>query len=302
MTSAGIRAYVHDDNANRTQITETPSGGPTTTVATDTYDRTAANSPGLDELTTMTVDGKTTTFDDNGDGRVTTQAGSVGRTMSWDGHDRWTGGTFGTTTVVNTLDPAGKLQQRRANGNDATTTRHSYAGGSPVFVLNDDGTTITTTNIDGPVGAVATYHGPPTAGSVVTFPYFNGHGDSTATADSTGARTGLVKSYDPFGNQDVASYTNGTDEAWTGAWHKKTDISANLVHMGAWPYDPTRGRFLSVDPIDGGNPNNYEYASQDPVDGYDLTGECDFYTCMGNGVKKAGKKAGKWAWKNQEKS
>jgi hypothetical protein len=43
--------------------------------------------------------------------------------------------------------------------------------------------------------------------------------------------------------------------------------------MGARPYDPALGRFLSVDPIEGGSLNNYDYAAHDPVNAYDLTGE-----------------------------
>ena len=42
--------------------------------------------------------------------------------------------------------------------------------------------------------------------------------------------------------------------------------------MGARPYDPSLGRFLSVDPIEGGSLNPYDYANQDPLNGYDLDG------------------------------
>jgi hypothetical protein len=45
-----------------------------------------------------------------------------------------------------------------------------------------------------------------------------------------------------------------------------------MILMGARPYDPTLGRFLAVDPIDGGSLNNYDYAGQDPINGYDLDG------------------------------
>ena len=44
--------------------------------------------------------------------------------------------------------------------------------------------------------------------------------------------------------------------------------------MGARPYDSALGRFLAVAPVEGRSVNNYEYAGQDPVSRYDLTGAC----------------------------
>jgi len=60
--------------------------------------------------------------------------------------------------------------------------------------------------------------------------------------------------------------------------------------MGARPYDPTLGRFLTTDPIDSGSLNNYDYTGQDPVNGYDLSGlflanaggDCEIGSCGGN--------------------
>jgi RHS repeat-associated protein len=35
--------------------------------------------------------------------------------------------------------------------------------------------------------------------------------------------------------------------------------------MGVRLYVPTLGRFLQVDPVEGGSLNSYEYAGQDPI-------------------------------------
>jgi len=43
--------------------------------------------------------------------------------------------------------------------------------------------------------------------------------------------------------------------------------------MGARVYIPQLGRFLQTDPVYGGSANPYDYVSQDPVNGTDLTGE-----------------------------
>src|SRR5262249_30903345 len=42
---------------------------------------------------------------------------------------------------------------------------------------------------------------------------------------------------------------------------------------GARPYDPSVGRFVSSDPIEGGSINNYDFAGQDPLNATDLSGQ-----------------------------
>jgi hypothetical protein len=51
--------------------------------------------------------------------------------------------------------------------------------------------------------------------------------------------------------------------------------------MGVRLYDPRVGRFLEVDPIEGGSANNYDYVAGDPINNLDLAGTfCIGHHCV----------------------
>ncbi len=47
--------------------------------------------------------------------------------------------------------------------------------------------------------------------------------------------------------------------------------------MGVRLYNPATGRFLSMDPVYGGNLNAYEYAHADPLNRFDLDGKRNWF-------------------------
>jgi RHS repeat-associated protein len=121
------------------------------------------------------------------------------------------------------------------------------------------------TYITGPGGLLVTdINGEP------TYPLANAHGDIVGTTDVAGGFTATPIA-DEFGRPTTGVPTSRL--GWLGAHQRSTDHTATgIIRMGVRLYDPTLGRFLSVDPVEGGSANDYDYAAGDPVNRTDLCG------------------------------
>jgi RHS repeat-associated protein len=108
--------------------------------------------------------------------------------------------------------------------------------------------------------------------SITAWQFTNLHGDVVATVNGSDAGTDSVSIADDFGNMETSGQI-GTDRyGWLGSYQRPADNPAGIVLMGVRLYNAATGRFLSVDPMRGGNANAYDYCSGNAVNCNDTTG------------------------------
>ncbi|MGV8978916.1 MAG: hypothetical protein ACOH17_12805 [Cellulomonas sp.] len=256
---------------------------------------------------TSTTGGGVMVYNTHGD------ATTIGtQSFTYDSSDRVAAGSAGGTnqTVTYTLDATGRTVTRTGTGTapgvDTSTTVYSYTGAGDTADLQlTAANTISERYLALPGGVLYTKRYATTGGDIWALP--NLHGDTLTTTNTTGTPTGTPAIYDPYGNPlapttglldlttDPTTRTGGLTDGWVGSHQRGTEHTgtANWTLMGARTYLPGYGQFTTTDPSYAGNTNPYAYP-QDPINGYDLNGQCSKYRKVGGRCPDVGANVNSW--------
>jgi RHS repeat-associated protein len=280
-SSCTARTYGYDADSNRTSLTTatynvtgttcaTPPAGTTVSHTYDTADRNADPGYAYDEL------GRTLNV-------PATDTSGNRAAVAYNSNDMVATQSSGPLSDTWTTDPAGRLTTLTAtdisNGGTATTTTTSHydnSDDSPAWIDTTAGSTATwTRNVHGLGGQLAAIQ---SSAGTAALQLTNLHGDVVATTNDTTIATGTTAVFESteFGAPRTTNTVNPR-YSWLGAHQRSTDDLAGLTLMGARLYNPATGRFLSTDPVPGGNANPFIYPA-DPINGFDLNGQWGWHS------------------------
>jgi RHS repeat-associated protein len=300
-TEAGLsKSYTYDKAVRLTAATIGTNSyaysyaAPTT--CTGTYNANAAKSS---NITSKTINSTTTTFCYDYADRLVSSSDATLTTPTYDGHGNTTrlGTAFnadGVKFAYDSSDRNTRIQENSgsdydiriardatdrilshyASGLTNSNTWYSYTGSSSApTMLFDASANLLERYMQLAGGVLLTIR----SGSTRVYSLSNIHGDTLATTNQNGSSPSYF-TYEPYGKLVGSTAPNNVNAGTAtfgpvGKFEKLTDykVKGQPTQMGARAYMAVLGRFMSVDPIDGGNANNYTFPAN-PITGFDLSG------------------------------
>ncbi len=167
--------------------------------------------------------------------------------------------TEGSNTITYTRDVLGRIiVSNFNNGSEIKKYVYDSNSSSPVIVKNNSNVVIEK-NVSLPG---------------IGFRYYNTgvieYSISSSTGNVLATNSSEIRRYDPFGVQ--IDFTNIYGFGGSVLRETESRFSIAFIQMGARVYIPKIGRFIQVDPIEGGTQNDYVYPL-DPINSSDFKGE-----------------------------
>ncbi|MFG3496811.1 DNRLRE domain-containing protein [Streptomyces sp. NPDC047886] len=267
------RTYAFDKRTNRTSLTTAEgapgaacptTGGTTTTHTYDSADRLVDTGYVYDAFGRTTVlPGSAVAYYTNDLVRQQT-TDTQRQTWTLDTAHRFRGWTVETHETGTWTVTASKLNHY---DNDSD---------NPRWIVEDTSTGELTRNVESASGDLAATTD---ASGNTVLQLTNIHGDVALQLPLDQADAPLALDNDEYGNPRTSQ--PATRYNWLGAKQRSTETLTGLTLMGVRLYNPTTGRFLSTDPVYGGNANAYDYCTADPINCYDLDGRFGWKKWLG---------------------
>ncbi|MBD0736451.1 DNRLRE domain-containing protein [Streptomyces sp. CBMA29] len=257
------RGYGFDARTNRTSVStaqaapgqDCPASG---TAVTSTYDS-------ADRLV-----GAGYTYD--AFGRTTTLPGSV--SVGYFANDIARQETTATQRQTWNLDSGMRFRNWTAEQKSGSawvalgtkTNHYDCDADSPRWIVEDAATGAVTRNVSSLSGGLTATTG---ASGDAVLQLSTVHGDIAVQLPLDSSVAPTVLDTDEYGNERAGQ--NTARYGWLGVRQRSAETVTGHILMGIRLYDPSTGRFLSVDPVFGGGENRYGYPG-DPINQNDLDG------------------------------